>query len=121
MEDISDLYIKSDLDPGYKENQLENQTWIETVVAKLYMILLTNKGDVYGDNNFGADIPKYLWKTRFPASAIQQNIVEQIETYVPELSIQDYKVEVFILPGDFQDIGIVNIDLFVTGVNVLFK
>lgn len=121
MEDLSDFYIKDERDPLYNDNQIENVTWLDTVIAKLYVILLTNKGEVYGNPDFGADIPKYLWKTKFPASTIQQNIVEQIEEHVPELNSNEYTVNVYILPGDFQDIGIVNIDLNIANVNVLFK
>lgn len=116
-----DFYIKGKNDPLYDENAIETKTKLDLIISKLYMILLTNKGDVFGDNNFGADIPKYLWKTRFPAGTIENNIIEQILLYVPELKKNDYKVNVYIIPGSHQDIGIIEIDLFVTGVSILFK
>jgi len=119
--DISDFYIKGERDPLYDDNRLENVTFLETVIAKLYMILLTNKGDVYGDPNFGADIPKFLWKTKYPASTIKTNIEEQIEQHIPELTRNDYEIDVYILPGNYQDIGIVQIDLGISNVNVLFR
>lgn len=119
--DISDIYIKGIKDPFYKEDQVENTTFLDTVIAKMYVILMTNKGDVLGDPNFGADIPKYLWKTNFPAATIEENIKEQFETYIPELSYNDYKINVYILPGTIQDIGVINIDLGINNVNILFK
>jgi len=119
--DISDIYIKGVKDPLFKENVLETNTYIDTVISKIYMILMTNKGDVLGDPNFGADIPTYLWKTRFPASTLQQNIIEQFETYIPELSSSDYTINIYILPGTAQDIGVIQIDLGLTSVNVLYK
>lgn len=119
--DISDIYIKGVKDPLFKENVLETNTYIDTVISKIYMILMTNKGDVLGDPNFGADIPTYLWKTRFPASTLQQNIIEQFETYIPELSSSDYTINIYILPGTVQDIGVIQIDLGLTSVNVLYK
>lgn len=121
MPNISDFYIKGEGDPLYDDTRIENVTFIETVVAKLYMILLTNKGDVYGFPDFGADIPKYLWKTKYPASTIKQNIEEQISLYVTELSEEDYNIDVMILPGNYQDIGVVQIDLGISNVNVLFR
>jgi hypothetical protein len=120
-QDISDLYVKGPNDPGFVPEQMENVTFVDTVVAKIYMILLTNKGDVFGDPDFGADIPKYLWKTKFPASTLQSNIQQQFATYIPELSSGDYKITVYILPGAVQDIGIVNIDLGIASVNTMFK
>lgn len=119
--DISDLYIKSSKDPGFTENRLENQTFVDTVIAKLYMILMTNKGEVIGDPNFGADVPKYLWKTKFPASTLQNELIDQITTYIPEISPRDYKVNVYILPGKTQDVGVIEINLGVSSAVVLYK
>lgn len=121
MQDISDLYIKSSKDPFFDSTKIENVTFIDTVVAKIYMILMTNTGDVFGNPLFGADIPKYLWKTKFPASTIEDNIRGQFAQFIPELMVSDYKINVYILPGKTQDIGVVQIDLGITSVNALFK
>lgn len=121
MQDISDFYIKGLDDPLFDENKIENVTFVDTVIAKLYMVLLTNKGDVYGNPDFGADIPKYLWKTKYPASTIKTNIEKQIDMYISELSRDDYTVNVYIMPGQTQDIGIVKIDLGIADVGVLYK
>lgn len=120
-QNISDIYIKGERDPNYHSAAIENVTFIDTVVAKIYMILMTNKGDVFGRPDFGADIPKYLWKTKFPASTIEANIQEQFAEFIPELMPSDYKIHVYILPGKIQDIGVINIDLGIATVNTLFK
>lgn len=119
--DLSDIYIKGVKDPGYNETKLENQTFLETVIAKIYMILMTNKGEVLGDENFGADVPKYLWKTKFPASTLQNEIIDQITKYIPELNIRDYKVNVYILPGKTQDVGVIEVNLGVASTVVFYK
>lgn len=121
IQNLRDFYIKGENDPLFDNTRIENVTWLDNVIAKLYMILLTNKGDVFGNLDFGADIPKYLWKTKFPEATIQAEIIQQINRYIPELNPNEYTVNVYILPGDFQDIGIINIDLKLTNVNVLFK
>ena len=119
--DISDIYIKDSKDPGFTDNKLENQTFVDTVIAKIYMILMTNKGEVLGNPNFGADVPKYLWKTKLPASTLQNEITDQITQYVPELSPNDYKVNVYILPGKTQDVGVIEINLGIASAVVLYK
>jgi hypothetical protein len=119
--DLRDIYIKGVKDPLYKSDVLETSTRIETIVSKIYMILMTNKGDVMADINFGADIPKYLWGTTLPAATIQEDIEIQFSKYIPELSKADYKVNVFILPGKFQDVGVINIDLGDDTVNIVYK
>lgn len=120
-QDLSDIYIKGKHDPNYDSLRVENTTFIDTVVAKIYMILMTNTGDVFGYPEFGADIPKYLWQTKFPASTIEDNIRTQFIRYIPELLISDYKITVSILSGKIQDIGIVEVSLGVTSINALFK
>lgn len=120
--DISDLYIKSPTDPNYDENMIETTSFIDTVISKLYLILFTQRGEVFGQPNFGADIPKYLWKTKFPADQIKADIIQQISLYIPELSSNDYSVNVYILPSNTNyDIAVVSVNLGISSVNALFK
>lgn len=118
--DQSDFYIKTDKFPGYDPNRVENVAYEDVIVSKVELILLTNKGECT-DPDFGADIPQFLWKTKFPASTIQQNIQEQFLKYIPELSNQDYKIDVSIVPGTHSDIALISINLGVKNINVLFK
>lgn len=121
MESIEDLYIKNNKYPDYDEFRLTNSAFEDVIVSKIEMILLTNKGDCT-DPDFGADIPKYLWKTRFPASNIQQNIQDQFRKYIPELNSQDYKINVYIFNGSSGiDIGVIQILLGIKNVNFLYK
>ncbi len=121
MENRVDIYIKGINDPLFEDGRIENISFIDTVIAKLYMILQTNKGEVLGDPNFGSDIPKYLWATKFPSTTIQASIQEQIESYIPELQKSDYMIKVYIMPGKTQDIGIIEINVLSANINMLFK
>jgi len=120
MEDITDFYIKSPKIRGYDQSKIESRTLAETILAKIEMILLTNKGECI-DPNFGADIPKFLWKTNFPVSVIEQNIRTQIQNYVPELTIADYTLNVELLPGQIQDIAVVELNIGIDRIGVLFS
>lgn len=121
MNSINDIYIKDPKNKGYLDNKVESTTFLDTVIGKIYVILMTNKGDVLGDPDFGADIPKYLWKTSFPASTIESNIKEQFMKYIPELMNNDYKINVYIMKGTISDIGVVQISLGIAAVNILYK
>jgi len=120
-QDISDIYIRSEKDPLFNSGVAETTSFIDGVVAKLHMILFTRKGEVFGDPEFGADIPTYLWKTRFPASTIQNEVEEQIQRYCPELSSNMYTVRVYIVEGTHQDVGVVEVNLGTANVSALFK
>jgi len=120
-EDISDIYIRSSKDPLFNSNVVENISATDVIMSKIQMILFTNKGEVISDPDFGADIPMFLWKTRFPASTIKSDIEEQITKYIPELAPGQYKINVYILPGTVQDIGIIQIDLGIANFSAIFK
>jgi len=120
-EDISDIYIRSSKDPLFNSGIVENTTSIDVIMSKIQMILFTNKGEVISDPDFGADIPTFLWKTRFPASAIKSDIEEQFTNYIPELSPGQYKINVYILPGSIQDIGVIQIDLGINNFSAIFR
>lgn len=120
-QDISDIYIKSYTDPLFNSSIVENTTAIDVILSKIQMILFTNKGDVISDPDFGADIPTFLWKTRFPASTIKSDIEEQFTKYIPELSPGQYTINVYILPGSVQDIGVIQVDLGISNFSAVFK
>ena len=119
-QDISDLYLKDSTFPDYDPNRIENTNFQDVIVSKVEMILSTNQGECT-DPNFGANIPKYLWQTKFSSSAIQQEIINQFIKYIPELSPSDYTINVYILPGQFQDIGVVQISLGIAQISVLYQ
>ena len=120
MENITNLYIKGSSFPDYDPNRIENSSYQDVIVSKVEMILLTNQGE-WTDPNLGANIPKYLWQTNFPSSAIQQEIQDQFVKYIPELSPQDYNINITILPGAIADIGVVQISLGIAQVSVLYS
>lgn len=120
MENITDLYIKTKKFPGYDANRVINTGFEDVIVSKVEMILLTNKGECT-DPNFGADIVKYLWQTKFSSTTIQQNIIEQFQSYIPELSPQDYEIKVYIVKGTHSDIAVCSVNLGIARVNAIFK
>ena len=110
MKDISDIYIKGIKDPLFKENVLETNTYIDTVISKIYMILMTNKGDVLGETNFGGDLTLLLHETRLSSESIEGNLRAQIADYIPEIDGIDYElsVEFFDDPDRFQEYMVIN-------------
>ena len=50
------------------------------------MICGTNKGEVYGDSNFGADLEMLLHQTKVSSTYVEEILNEQIYTYIPEIT-----------------------------------
>lgn len=121
MADFVDFYIKGSDNVGFNPTQLENKYYIDVIVSKISMLLLANDSDVYGEEDYGTNIIHFLWKTSFPASTIQQRIVNQIQNFIPELDSSQYNVNVSILSGTVEDIGIVVVNVGETSINFLFN
>lgn len=108
--DFRDMYIGYEGHPRFQVNTIITDDIIRVIVQKYEMILFTNKGELFGDPNFGADLLKLLYETRVSASATRNIIAEQISEYIPELNDIDYGLEVTFEqdPEKFQDIMVVN-------------
>ncbi|MFW6243475.1 MAG: hypothetical protein ACOC2W_04880 [bacterium] len=107
--DIKDLNIRGRSHPKFNSRRIIEDRTLEFVIQKLENVLLTNKGEVLGDPNFGANLEFYLWSTNVPVSKIQNEITNQINIYIPELNQIQYSLNVDIFEGTYRDILQINI------------
>jgi hypothetical protein len=82
---IRDIYIKSPDDPNF-QFVYEHSNPIESILAKIRMILNTRQGDVLADLNFGIGIEDYVFETKLNAFELEEKIKTQINEYVSEAS-----------------------------------
>ena len=119
--DIKDLNIRYKGHPKYNEYRLTEDRPIEIIVQKLEVLLLTNRGDILGDPNFGCNLEHYLWRTDTPNDSIQKNIYEQIYKYIPDITNYTFSVKVELYQGTVRDIMSINIIIEDNSVNFLLK
>ena len=119
--DIRDFNIRGKNHPKYSSTRVMEDRTIEFIVQKLENLLFTNKGDVLGDSDFGANLEYYLWTTNVPVSKIENEIKNQIQQYIPELNLMQYILSVEIYEGTVRDILQVNIKIKDTKVNFIVK
>lgn len=102
---FKDFYIKYKGHPSFSDMELIEDDVIRVIVQKYEMIIFTNKGDLLGDPNFGADLPNLLYETKLSAEFIEGDIKAQIADYIPEVDniSYDLKVEFFEDPERFQE------------------
>ena len=105
---IKDFNIRGKEHPKYNSRRIIEDRTIEFIVQKLENILFTNKGDVLGDPDFGANLEYYLWSTKVPSSKIEKEIENQINIYLDELNTYDYDFNVELYEGTVRDILFVN-------------
>jgi hypothetical protein len=79
---IRELYTRSIDDPQYDDKSIESRTELDAILAKVRMILGTTHGEVLGDYNLGLELEKWIFTTNMPVVAIEQEIMDQLSTYV---------------------------------------
>ena len=119
--DIKDLNIRGKNHPKYNSRRIVEDRTIEFIIQKLENVLFTNKGEVLGDSNFGANLEYYLWSTRVPVSKIENEIRNQVNIYVPELNNYGYSLEVNVFEGTYRDILQINIIIRDSYVNFILR
>lgn len=100
-----DFYIGYPGHPRFKDMSLIEDDVIRVIVQKYEMILFTNKGEVFGQPDFGANVEELLHETRLSAESIEGDIKLQIQEYIEEIKYIDFtlKVSFFEDPERFQE------------------
>ena len=96
---IRDFYMRSLDDPKYIKDTLETTDEIEEIVSQIRMTLLTEKGEVLGEPNFGVDVNKYLFEFDIDPFSLSGSAEQQIDKYVTGSRKRDIQVR----PGKYTD------------------
>lgn len=105
-----DFYIGYPGHPRFRSSEIIEDEVIRVIIQKYEMIIFTNKGELLGDPNFGANLTALLHETRLSAEAIEADIRAQISDYIPELDNVEYGllVEFFEDPERYQEYMVIN-------------
>jgi hypothetical protein len=103
--DFRDFYISYKGHPRYEINKLIEDDPINVILQKYEMLILTNKGDIFGQPDFGCDLEEYLFETRLSADFIEGEIEEQVRKFIPEVNGINFTLTVNIYedPERFQE------------------
>lgn len=105
-----DFYILYPGHPMFNSTEIIEDDVVRVIVQKYEMVLFTNKGEVFGEPNFGADLTRILHETRLSAETIEANIRLQIADYIEEIDNVGYElsVEIFDDPDRHQEYMVIN-------------
>lgn len=92
-----DFYISYQGNPNFRDFELIEDDILRVIIQKWEMIIFTEKGEVFGEPNLGADLSHYLHETKLSAESIKESLNDQISYFIPELDGIDYMLEVEIL------------------------
>ena len=121
--DFRDLYIGYEGHPRYTINRIITDDAVRVIIQKYEMILFTNKGELFGDPDFGCDLEKYLHETSISAFAVRNLIIDQIDKYIQEISTINYTLEVSFQEDseNYQDVMVVDFAIGENDVNVVIR
>jgi hypothetical protein len=111
--DFTDFYILYQGQPKYDSTELIEDELIRVIVQKYQMVIFTNKGEVLGDPDFGANLEEILFEFRVSEDYVKGKIQEQIETYIPEMLGSSYNLQIVFVqdPERFQDMMFINLTI----------
>jgi len=120
--DYNDFYIRYKGHPTFSPYELIEDELVRVIVMKVEMILFTDKGEVIGQPNFGADLNTFLHETKVSADFVKRQIIEQLTIYVPELTTVEYSLEVQFMenPESYSDMMFIDFKVRDTEINAYF-
>jgi hypothetical protein len=91
--------MRSEEDPKYKNGILQIADQTEEAINQIKMTLLTEKGSVLGEPDFGIDVNRYLFDFDLDPFGLSNDANIQIDKYVSASKIKNITVE----PSKFTD------------------
>lgn len=118
----TDFYIRYKGHPTYVPKEIIEDEIVRIIVMKVETIFFTNKGDLFGDPEFGGDLEKLLFETRVSADFVKKQLVQQINTYVNEISDLSYTLDVTFQkdPENYQDMMFIDFKIKDVEINAYF-
>jgi len=93
MANIRDFYMRTETDPLFREDQIEVYDEIEACVNQIRMTLLTRRGEVLGEPDFGLEIESYLFEFEVNPFNLSDAAHGQVSTYVSESKKRKVTIE----------------------------
>lgn len=118
--EFKSFYIKYPDHPNYNSKKVIEDDALGVIVNKIEMVLFTNKGEVYGNPDLGANLYNYLHQTNVSADFVKSEIDKQVKKYIPELTNIMYNLDVNILPGSLQDLMLIDFTIQGIKINAIF-
>lgn len=84
MANVRDFYTRDENDPKFRPDQVEVYDELEACITQVRMTLLTNKGEVLGESDFGIQVEKYLFDFDLNPFQLADEANSQVSKYVSE-------------------------------------
>ena len=106
-----DFYVRVKGDPNYDQTKVHSESELSQLIGQIETMLFTNKGDVLGEPQFGANLEDLVYSLSYNESQIAAVIETQMEIYVPLAVKYNVQTTVEFYKGNIRDIAQINIEI----------
>lgn len=106
-----EFYIKNIDDSGFDPDFFETDDDIAMLLTQIETCLFTRKGEVLGDEGFGANLEDYVYSFMYNDDMLKSVILEQFADYIPLTNKYNTRVEVDFLGQAERNVVFVDITI----------
>lgn len=106
-----DLYLRDPSDPYYKSDILEIHEETEMLVSQIKMMLFTNRGEILGAPDFGANLEEYLFTFSVNEFVLRSMLRDQTIKFIPMAEKYQVDYDIKFSRGTVRDICIIDIKI----------
>ena len=104
-----DIYTRDETAQKYQDDVMDVSDNLSFLIIQIENILFTNKKEVLGQMDFGANLEEKLFSINANEADIKSEIVMQIANYCPLAIVYPIQVNVMFFDGTNRDICVVDI------------
>lgn len=104
-----DFYVRVKGDPNYDRFKVHSESELSQLIGQLETMLFTNRGEVLGDPEFGANLEDLVYSLSYNETQIQDVIDEQVNRYIPLAKKYKLQTTVQFYKGVVRDIAKIDI------------
>ena len=106
-----DFYVRVKGDPNYDATKVHSESELSQLIGQIETMLFTNRGEVLGSPEFGANLEDLIYSLGYNESQIQAIIDEQMKRFIPLATKYDVQTQVAFYRGNVRDIAQINIEI----------
>jgi len=96
------------------EDEIQLTEEVDLILQQIDMLFSTTPTDVIGEPKYGSEYETFIWDLSYPTSVIKEYAENQLAQNV-EFFGNSYSVNVSILKGEFNDIILLEVNVYVNG------
>ena len=106
-----EIYMRDPSDPRYRAEILEINDEAEMLVGQIKMLLYTNRGEVLGAPDFGANLEEYLFTFNVNEYALRKMLMDQTIKFIPLAEKYQVDYDVKFAKGTVRDICVIDVKI----------